>query len=388
MARELTNVKITHVSYVDKGANQKKFFLTKAQDRPNIQKQIKILTKADDAQHLVYGVVYEPNVADAHGDIMTSAEIEKAAHGFMKDARNIDLQHNFEEGYGDVVESYIAPQDFEIGGEAITKGSWVMATKASDEVWEAIQKGEITGYSMAGIAETVEKQSEPSQEMRGFFATMKAFFTGEKIEKGAVKDKYERNRKSREFWAAQDALNSILFRWDQWDSGMETDSEKIKEALQDFVTIAEQVLVSDDIMKAIGQPPAEIQKAGKKISTANMGHIRTAHEALGKLIEQEEESDVKKEEIEKLVADGVAKALEPITKKLESVEKTEPTTDPVELKAEDVAKMVTDAVEKAVAPVTERLDAVEKARGISKQADGDPDPNQEPIKKHYLAGVL
>ncbi|ETT74246.1 phage-like element PBSX protein xkdF [Paenibacillus sp. FSL R7-277] len=36
------------------------------------------------------------------------------------------------------------------------------------------------------------------------------------IEKGAVADKYHKNRKNREFWAAQDALNSVLFNWDTW----------------------------------------------------------------------------------------------------------------------------------------------------------------------------
>ena len=59
---------------------------------------------------------------DAHGDFMTAGEIGKAAHGFMKDARNIDKQHDFNSGVGEVFESYIAPADFTIGEETITKG--------------------------------------------------------------------------------------------------------------------------------------------------------------------------------------------------------------------------------------------------------------------------
>lgn len=54
-----------------------------------------------------------------------------------------------------MVESYVAPEDFEMNGETIKKGSWVLVTKAS-EVWEQIKKDEITGYSMAGTAETSE----------------------------------------------------------------------------------------------------------------------------------------------------------------------------------------------------------------------------------------
>ena len=91
MARELVNAQVTHVSYVDKGANQKRFFLTKSADEPTFQKEVKVfINKEDEAQKLVYGVVYEPDVEDSHKDFMTAAEIEKAAHGFLKDARNID----------------------------------------------------------------------------------------------------------------------------------------------------------------------------------------------------------------------------------------------------------------------------------------------------------
>lgn len=122
LPRELINAKITHVSYVDKAANQKQFFFMKSEKQPDFQKELKVIAKADDAQRLVYGIVYEPNVADAH---------------------EIDKQHDFQSGVGEVVESYIAPSDFEMSDEVIKKGSWVLVTKASDEIWEQIQKGEI-----------------------------------------------------------------------------------------------------------------------------------------------------------------------------------------------------------------------------------------------------
>ncbi|MRT18436.1 terminase, partial [Vitellibacter sp. q18] len=93
MPRELINANITHVSYVDKGANQKQFFFTKSDKQPDFQKEVKLfINKEDEEQQLVYGVVYEPNVEDSHGDFMTADSIEKAAHGFIKDARNIDTQ--------------------------------------------------------------------------------------------------------------------------------------------------------------------------------------------------------------------------------------------------------------------------------------------------------
>lgn len=93
---------------------------------------------------------------------MTPAEIEKAAHGFLKDAREIDKQHDFQGDVGEVVESYIAPSDFEMDDEIIKKGSWILVTKASDEICEQNQKGKITGYSMAGTKDIGKQQRESS----------------------------------------------------------------------------------------------------------------------------------------------------------------------------------------------------------------------------------
>ncbi|MEC0125338.1 XkdF-like putative serine protease domain-containing protein [Paenibacillus pabuli] len=416
MPRELTNVDITHISYVDKGANQKRFFLTKSAKKPDFQKQVRLITKADDAKKLVYGVVYEPEAEDTHGDMMTAEEIEKAVHGFMSNlaiakGAVMDTQHDFDPGVGDVVECYIAPVDFELGGETIRKGSWVLVTKASDDIWEQIQSGDITGYSMAGTAEAIEKQNqEPAaksdDEAMGFFRTMKAFFTGsnsnEKIAKGAVADKYERDRRRREFWAAQDALNSVIFNWDYWDSEMERDPETIREALQDFITIAQEVLIQEDIAKAIGKPPEAIGKAGKKISAGNLKHVDDAIAALTELKNktapadegQEEEDDLKPEDIAKAVQAAVApiaKQVTDLTNEITELKKQEGEGTPdVGTATEPQADALTDAIAKALEPLTQQMNTlaadvliVKNSRGGSRQGG-----EQEEIHKASGASTL
>ncbi len=72
---------------------------------------------------------------------MTADEIESAAHAYLSGIPQVDLQHDFESDVGKVVESYIAPADFELGGQLVTKGTWVMAIKVVDDVWTGIQKG-------------------------------------------------------------------------------------------------------------------------------------------------------------------------------------------------------------------------------------------------------
>lgn len=113
------------------------------------------ILKRDEEKRLVVGVVLEPGVIDAHNDIVTEEEIEKAAHSFLMRSRVIGLQHS-EKGPVDVVESYVAPVDMEVNGEMVRKGSWIMAVKVHGEaVWKDVKAGKYTGFSIGGFAERV-----------------------------------------------------------------------------------------------------------------------------------------------------------------------------------------------------------------------------------------
>lgn len=322
MPRELVNAKITHVSYVDKAANQKQFFIVKSEKQPDFQKEVRILAKEADEQKLVYGIVYEPDTVDAHGDFMTAAEIEKAAHGFLKDARQIDKQHDFQGGVGEVVESYVAPADFEMNGETIKKGSWVLVTKASEEVWEQIKKGEITGYSMAGTAEAIEKQEKPvSQEKtdeKGLFNLLKNFFVGKQ------QQSYE-------------------------------------------------------------EPVA---KAGRKFSASNLQEIKNAHAALGNLLSQVETKEGEEEMTSEEVTKSIQEALEPIKKRLETLEKEEELNKKDKEKEEETEKegeKLKKAISEAVQPLADRIEAIEKSRGTSKQTE---ESGSEQVQKSIWSGLF
>ncbi|MEC0131528.1 MULTISPECIES: XkdF-like putative serine protease domain-containing protein [Paenibacillus] len=391
MSYKLKDAKITHISLVDKGANGVPFAIIKSAGKNAIQKQVQI-AKIDDDKRIVKGVVYQPDVADAHDDQMDEVEIEKAAHLFMEKQHtyNIDKQHDLEVDKGFVIESYIAPCDMTLGEQQIVKGSWVAAVKVTDEdTWESIKKGEITGFSMWGVGkrEEIEEEEEVSKGILNRIAKALGL-----IEKGAVADKYHKNRKNREFWAAQDALNSVLFNWDSWQSGLETDPETIREALQDFVDIAEEVLTKEDIVKAIGTPLEQIAKAGKKISAGNLKHVDDAIAALTELKnktapveeEPEGEDDLKAEDIAK----AVTAAMAPIAKQVESL-----TSEIAELKKDEGVEgdqhtgtaapatnseetAINDAIAKALAPLSKQMQTlaadvqlVKNSRGASAQSD-------------------
>lgn len=122
-------------------------------DRTEIKKTVTFIEKAH-KEHIVYGIVYEPEIEDTQGDSATIDEIEKACHGFMLDYQNYNIEHEDSLTQAvKVIESYIAPVDFLLGSQQVKKGSWVLASKVlNNELWDAIEKGEISGYSMEGTA--------------------------------------------------------------------------------------------------------------------------------------------------------------------------------------------------------------------------------------------
>ena len=113
------------------------------------------LDRTDSAeQRFVMGVVLEPEVEDSQGDIYSAIEIERAAHKFMEDARNLGVMHRRLANDGlTILQSFIAPCNYEIGGQKITKGTWILAMRVkSDMLWDAVKRGDFTGLSIGGAA--------------------------------------------------------------------------------------------------------------------------------------------------------------------------------------------------------------------------------------------
>ncbi|WP_195836304.1 XkdF-like putative serine protease domain-containing protein [Campylobacter portucalensis] len=97
---------------------------------------------------VVYGIVYSPDEVDAHGEMSSGEEIQKAAYGFMKglNGGNVDREHDFKNRDAYVAESWIVREnDALFKGEKV--GSWAVGIKLeSDELKQAVKKGEIAGY--------------------------------------------------------------------------------------------------------------------------------------------------------------------------------------------------------------------------------------------------
>lgn len=407
MPRKLKNVDVSFVSIVDKAANKKKFFLTKSEQEPTFEKEVKIIKGEDEEQKLVYGIVYSPGSADdssthdAHGDFMTAEEIEKSAHNFIAKYRNIDTQHDFNAGAGEVVESYVAPVDMEINGETITKGTWVLVTKATDKIWKDIKDGKMTGYSLAGVAETevIEEEVTKTEEKQkeSLFQLLKGFFSGQKVEKGEVRDKFNQNKHRRDVNASFSALEDTFYQ-SLWNAPTADaiDLDRIEAAALEFVEIINELKGTEAVVKVWENKPVvslaeAVEKAGKKISNVNMADIDSAIESLTNLKTRvtpspegagSEEDGMNKEQLEALSA-AVEKAVGPIKEELASVKKHLNIDE--EKTEEDIR--VEKAVEAATAPLREEIETLKKSQNGSNQQDTDVVQKSD-VQKNVWKGLF
>ena len=432
-AYAITDAKISFVSLVDKAANKKQFLITKAEKGAAQFASYGRIINADAESHYVTGIVYEPLTEDAHGNYMTEEEITKAAYWFAKNGDQVDLQHSFEPlENAAVVESYVAPCEMEIGGEEIRKGTWIMTVEVSDPaIFEAIQKGEITGFSMGGVGKYsdedveltggVEKGEAQSpareKETRGIFKRLAQALGFSVVEKGEVADKYAAEMKVSGFWTAFYTLEDVLYRYnritDRWE--FEDNESLVTEALSDFNAIVSNLLSgSEPIAKTLAA--GSVLKAGKAMSSANKKTLSSIYESLGAFLEkfndEEEESEVTKKELDTIVKAVVeAVTAQPATEG--QVEKSAAPAPAAEkpITEADIEKMVADAVTKALAPeegkpepvtaeniqkmidaaVEKALEPVRKAAGLPSNLNDEEDEDEDEIEKsepHYLAGIL
>lgn len=406
-AYEITDAKIQFVSLVDKAANKRQFLIKKEDGGKATFATYGRIVKADAENHYVTGVVYEPMAEDSHGNFMTEAEITKAAYWFAKNGNKVDLQHSFEPLDGaSVVESWIAKADFDIDGETVKKGTWLMTVEVADEsVWEGIEKGEITGFSMGGLGNYSEEDVEldnvskqETSEKKGLLKQLGKMLGLTVVEKGAMAELYEERSKGTLFWNAFNSLEEILYKYDPITGRYlyETDETKVRECLEEFSEIITSILTGGgSVTKAI-QTDRPVEKAGKKMSGKNRETLKGIYESLGAFLREfddpepeetgdpedtkkadKEEKQVTKQEVEGIVEKAVEAALakatntaaktpeeeetaEDETKKKETVTEAKKkgggcVTKSDELTPEGITAMVEAAITKALEPQHESV---------------------------------
>ena len=386
---EMKEVKVSFVSLVDRPANKRQFLIAKGEN--GVEKQIPTehrIIKRDDEQHYLTGIVYEPMKKDAHDNFMTAEEIAKAAHWYAKFGNNVDRQHDFEPlEKVRVVESYIVPVDMTIGEELVTKGTWVMVVEVEDsEIWDAVVKGEITGFSLAGTAilgdEDVELE-ESESEKKSLFEKFAKLCGYEVVKKGEFADKMKRHTKVQNFFMAFDVLRDVLTLGTVWDCDgpvFQTDGTKLREALDEFKGCIEALLLEGDIVKSLQSIPAN------KFMKADFQNSRQFNQNNN----ESEVDNMTPEQLKQItdsVTEGIMKALNPNPNpNPEPTPATPLTEDAVKeiVKAaiadnnKEIGTQIGEAVSKAIQPIL-------TANGLSTQPEDDVRKSDE---GHWMNQIL
>lgn len=116
--------------------------------------------KANAEEKTVTGVVLQPEIVDAQGDVISAEVIKKAAERFLSSfnrSTKLGLQHkNFSKKF-ELLQSFIAPTDFVLNSTTVRAGSWVMKVRVVDAgVWKLVKDGKIKGFSIGGKAKVVQ----------------------------------------------------------------------------------------------------------------------------------------------------------------------------------------------------------------------------------------
>ena len=382
--RRLKNINVSIISLVDKGANLKQI-LFKSKDSPEIptySTQIKIL-KTDPAKRMVYGIVYSPEETDSQGDIASAEEIEKASQVFMKNGRTnqVDKQHDGNPDEGFIAENWITREGDALFKDSAPEGSWAVGIKVEDnDTWSEVEKGEITGLSLAGSAQTKDLENETP----GLFKSIL-----DKIRKGLFADKVKSVELRRKGYAIIDAFSDAIYSI--------MDAEFTGDRVAAIKTTVEELKSYVD--KEFSDDLAAVAKAGRVLSAKNEKSIRAAYDTIKTVLDALDKENIKKEEgpmdpKELIGTDEFKTALADVVKTA------------VEAAVEPVKKDLGDQISGVQTSVTEVKDQVAKTDTVvadlkksagSDQEEGDetdPAPDKDPnlykdkdgkTKKHVWA---
>jgi hypothetical protein len=122
--------------------------------------EIKVSVDTDDPMTEVVGHVLS-YLKGFHESPVDPLTLERVAKLVEDNSPLGDMHDTWDASFGDIVESYVAPIDFVLGDEKISKGTWLLGVVWSEEMFQKIESGERNGLSLGAWAVTVEVDDAP-----------------------------------------------------------------------------------------------------------------------------------------------------------------------------------------------------------------------------------
>ncbi len=136
---------------------EKKAKETKTEESTVVSKRLYVpIQKVNKEERTITGVVLQPEIVDAQGDIISADVIKKAAHNYLSgynQTTKLGLMHKDFKSNFLLYESFIAPIDFVIGNKLVKVGSWIIVVYViNDKIWKKVKDGGLKGFSIGGKA--------------------------------------------------------------------------------------------------------------------------------------------------------------------------------------------------------------------------------------------
>ncbi len=310
------------------------------QDNPQGTEISGPIFKANGKQRIVYAAVLVPGEPDLDYDkgekILSAEEIEDVSHKWLLNYGNMDYMHSLN-NVAKPVESFILPFEWEVPVVGkLPKGTWVVAAKVlSDSVWEKVESGELTGFSIMGIQNSVmEKILESKKQGDTDEVTNKRF-------KNALK------------------RTMIKDLGDDW--------------IVPFVSLVDEPCVPKAKFFAIKQKESVWDKIIKYFKKDELGQIQDTSEKLTTMVEKAGRafSDSTYNELKKAI-----ESLQVLLNKAEE-ERTEKKEGDDEMKEEDVKKMIDEQLDEKLQPILEAI----KEQKAEKQEENEEQEDIDKLKE-------
>lgn len=128
----------------------------KAQEETVNKRLFVPIQKINEEAQTITGVVLQPEIVDAQGDIISADVIKDAAHNYLSgynQVTKLGLMHKDFKPQFELYESYIAPLDLVIGNKQVKAGAWIIVIHVlSSKIWKQVKDGKLTGFSIGGKA--------------------------------------------------------------------------------------------------------------------------------------------------------------------------------------------------------------------------------------------
>lgn len=213
---------------------------------------------------------------------------------------------------------------------------------------------------------------------------------------------------SESWWTLYDAIWAAIWATDEngADLTLEAKQALVGQDLDEFKAyLLGEMSEATGIGKRDQSPRAAVlaglvAKEGRKISGSRLERLQSAAEALTSVIDEaitqdssgdasddEEDSDVEKADITKAITDGLAAALEPVTKRLDALEaagKVEKTGDG------DDAPVTLETIAEGIGKLADRIEKLETAGAVGKRTSivGQDAGDGKVAKKSVFAGMF